>query len=178
MEQQLTVSISERKHPVLAWFWISGSKLKQSALNIVPFGSESGCYHKYLLWCKVLRNAVREKSAYSVALIHEGLLLTNTFHYPLNFVGSGHLSHCLLSTYLELRTSTPDFHCLTCKCFIFLWHLTVFSTYSTDNKLKFNFPSVSEISSSSLSGLYFDILTLILFNLFLWSTPEKAAVPV
>lgn len=49
MEQQLTVSISERKHPVLAWFWISGSKLKQSALNIVPFGSESGCYHKYLL---------------------------------------------------------------------------------------------------------------------------------
>lgn len=47
--QQLIVSISERKHPVLAWFWISGSKLKQSALNTVPFGSESGCYRKYLL---------------------------------------------------------------------------------------------------------------------------------
>lgn len=39
---------------------------------------------------------------------------------------------------------------------MFLWHLTVFSTYSTENKWKFKFPSVSEISSSSLSGLYFD----------------------
>lgn len=89
----------------------------------------------------MLRNTAHEKSDYYLCFLH--MKSSSAYKYsnvslPSNSVCHGHLPLCLFSMNPESRTLTPNFHCLSSKCFAFLsWRFhALSSTCSTKIKSK------------------------------------------